>query len=378
MDKYDGLLSTIASRYHILKGAHESENAWKTRLIYSICGMMAYASLWDKLYEVESPSLATAASAKEPVSLVHLRQRIRSILASYKAMYPEIANNFPNDSEQSQQSKQSKQSEHSEQLENELKELFLSTGVVYHSPYRIAPAMRHEESCSGILFQRGIALDDISQVSGIGFYSVLELAQDSNTTPTLAGLKSMFGLAHESLQDLWLSLLSTARWTAPPAFTPNTKCLSLTPPFIWENIDSIPSRASESDSDTISLLRTGMQGSLLYYLYRHTNSGLEVSSLPQWQVNGSYYRTIACACLAAHGSLPPIEYTTDGTLVYLRLKYLLPPHELAFVNLYSWPTQCALPYRYNFERKLSTPVFTAIKQVLSDIGYKFKVKEGIN
>ena len=45
MKKYNGLLSTIAQKYHILKGTHETDDEWKTRLVYSICGMMAYASL---------------------------------------------------------------------------------------------------------------------------------------------------------------------------------------------------------------------------------------------------------------------------------------------------------------------------------------------
>lgn len=47
MNKYNGLLSKVANKYDIHKGTQETENDWKTRLVYSICGMMAYASLWD-------------------------------------------------------------------------------------------------------------------------------------------------------------------------------------------------------------------------------------------------------------------------------------------------------------------------------------------
>ena len=43
MNKYNGLLSSVAHKHHICKGARETENEWKTRLVYSICGMMAYA-----------------------------------------------------------------------------------------------------------------------------------------------------------------------------------------------------------------------------------------------------------------------------------------------------------------------------------------------
>ena len=38
MNKYNGLLSSVAHKHHICKGARETENEWKTRLVYSICG----------------------------------------------------------------------------------------------------------------------------------------------------------------------------------------------------------------------------------------------------------------------------------------------------------------------------------------------------
>ena len=62
MDRYDGLLSKVAQQYNISKGTTEAEADWKARIIYSISGMMAYASLWD--------------DSEEPVSLVHLKRKI--------------------------------------------------------------------------------------------------------------------------------------------------------------------------------------------------------------------------------------------------------------------------------------------------------------
>ena len=70
MNKYNGLLSSVAHKYHICKGARETENEWKTRLVYSICGMMAYASLWDD-------------SEEGTISIVHLKRKVRSMLANY-------------------------------------------------------------------------------------------------------------------------------------------------------------------------------------------------------------------------------------------------------------------------------------------------------
>jgi hypothetical protein len=72
-----------------------------------------------------------------------------------------------------------------------------------------------------------------------------------------------------------------------------------------------------------------------------------------------------------YGTLPPIEYYEDGALVHIHLNYLLPPRELEFLKLYSWPGKCtSLPC--DFDRKLSKEVFKAIKEILLSEGYDFK------
>ena len=331
MKKYDGLLLTISQQYHISKGEHETEDEWKIRLIYTICGMMAYASLWD--------------DAEEPVSIVHLKRRIRSQLANYQLMYPELSGSLPHVSEE---------------LEAEVANQFLCAGVVYHRPNRISPSMKHEEAFGSILFQRGIALNRISRASGIGFYSKHNMAANSG------GIKAMFGLEQENLRALWHTTLSAASWAPTSLPEYGTEYLRLNPPFshgYWEN--------KMDTTGTASILRTGMQGSQVYYLYRCSNSILEVSPLPQWQVESHNYRLLACACISAYGTLPPIECTHDGALVHLHMKYLLPPHELEFLKLYSWPETCtSLPC--DFRRKLSAEVFWAIKGILSEAGYEFE------
>ena len=86
MDKYNGLLLKVSRQYHILRGNQETSDEWKTRVVYSICGMMAYASLWD--------------DTEESISIVHLRRRIRSVLGSYKSLYPELFGSLPQNSEE--------------------------------------------------------------------------------------------------------------------------------------------------------------------------------------------------------------------------------------------------------------------------------------
>lgn len=331
MNKYNGLLSKVSRQYHILRGNQEKEDEWKSRLVYSICGMMAYASLWD--------------NTEEPISIVHLKRRIRSILGSYKSLYPEFSGTLLYTSEE---------------LEEEITNQFLSVGIVYHRPNQIVASKKCEAHFDGILFQRGIALDNISCVSGIGFYS------NQNGGTNLNNIKTMFGLEQDNLQTLWQTTLSAASWESGPSFEFGTEYLRLKPPFsrgYWVN--------EPDKTDKISILRTGIKGSQLYYLYRYVDTKLEVSPFPHWQMENYNYRTLACACLSNYGTLPPIEYFEDGALVHIRMNYLLPPRELEFLKCYSWPEICtSLPC--NFRRKLSAEVFTSIKNILSDEGYKFK------
>ena len=229
-------------------------------------------------------------------------------------------------------------------------------------------AALREAQCSGILLQRGIALDDISRVSGLGFYAVVAgLAGEAN--PDTGAARAMFGLEQEPLQELWHRIVAAAAWRAPEydfESSSDTEYLRLKPPFSGGYWGPKPDRTGN-----VAMLRSGNHGAQLYYLYRYQDKALEVSQLPQWQVENANYRILACACLADRGTLPPITYCEDGPLVHVRLGYLLPPRELAFLKYYSWPERCSsLPC--DFKRKLSTEFFTAIKSLLSQAGYSFQ------
>ena len=331
MKKYNSLLSNIAERYDIKKGNSESDEKWKSRIIYSICGLMAYSSLWDEIDE-------------EAISIVHMKNRIRTILDDYQCIYPEVKNLFLTNSKN---------------LEDEITDIFKNCGIVYHCPHRIIPSLRKEASFCNISFQRGFPIDDIVNISGLGMYS------DINSEGSSLQLKKMFGLEERTLHDVWSAIVSKAEWQQIFKFDTTTEYLRLKPPFTkgyWVN---------KADTDgVISLLRTGIKGIQNYFLYREINEKYEVSPLPYWQVEEYNYRTIASACLSEYKVLPPIEFNNDGEIINIQLNYLLPPRELNFLKLYSWPDSCnTLPS--NFKMKCTTKVFYAIKHVLQDEGYEF-------
>ena len=197
MNKYNGLLSEVACQYEILRGSNETEIEYKTRLVYSICGLMAYASLWD--------------DSEELVSITHLKRKIRDVLINYKGIYPELFSSLPFKSEE---------------LEDEITDIFLNTGIVYHCPNRIISSAKREEPFGTLLFQRGIAIDNIKCVSGIGFYTKQE---DKEASPDK--VKEMFGLEQMDLLTLWGTTLDTTTWETNPTIGQSMEYLRLKPPF---------------------------------------------------------------------------------------------------------------------------------------------------
>ena len=332
MEKYDKLLTTVSQKYSIAKGKTELIADWKVRIIYSICGMMAYASLWDDVEE-------------DTISIVHLKRRVRDILSAYKEMYPEVSVSLPYISEE---------------LEEEISNIFLSTGMVYHCPNQIVPSIQREAFVDEVCFQRGILPDDIKCISGIGLYSV------RNELNHIESVRRMFGLEEQNLLSIWKTTVLTASWKIETICDSSIEYLRLFPPFsrgYWTDKPDTTGR--------ISMLRLGPKGSQLYYLYKCAGERMKVSQLPQWQVEGYNYRTLACACLSSYDSFPPIEYICDGDLVHIQLNYLLPPRELEFLKLYSWPETCtSLPC--NFNRKSSLVVFRAVQRIFTETGYTFK------
>ena len=52
MNRENDLISIMAGRYQIERGTTEPVEQWQMRVIYSVLGQMAYASLWDKTEEL--------------------------------------------------------------------------------------------------------------------------------------------------------------------------------------------------------------------------------------------------------------------------------------------------------------------------------------
>ena len=330
MNKYNGLLKRASIEYGITRGKSEDVNQWKIRIIYSILGKMALASLYDVL-EDEDPSV------------IHMKRRIKQLAAHYKDMYPEL---------------DMLMSTGYEELSNEIYKIYLNTGVIYHKPNRVIMATKTDTCLNGIRFTRGYELDAKQMISGLGTYVKTDLSIKNGS------VSDMYQLEDQTLTNNWKTCIRKANWKE---FNHHNaiEYLRMVPPFnrgYWTD--------KPDNSGKVSLLRTGFKGSQLYYLYKVEKGRIVVSQLSQWQVENYNYRSLANACLYQNNVLPPTTYRYDGDLVYLRFRYLPPPAELDLWKLYTWPTSIIFLPR-DFNRICMRPVFDAIKSVMQQQGYKF-------
>ena len=69
MNRQNNLIPIMARRYRIERGTTEPVEQWQMRVIYSVLGQMADASLWDKTED------------DQPISVVHFKSRMKDLLA---------------------------------------------------------------------------------------------------------------------------------------------------------------------------------------------------------------------------------------------------------------------------------------------------------
>lgn len=110
MQMKDQLIATIGQQLHIAKS---NDDDCICRVIYSLAGKMALASLWDH------------DESRDFVSPQHFKQRLEQIFIAYTAIYQQTLSLFP---------------ANQNDLIEDIYAVYLRTGHFYHSPYKISPA----------------------------------------------------------------------------------------------------------------------------------------------------------------------------------------------------------------------------------------------
>lgn len=338
-DRFTKIFNEIASSLNITRGTSESFSDWMERIIYSEAGRSALCSLYDHLED------------EETVSITHFKSRAkREIIALCSA------GNITSITEDAVQD-----------ICDELYNEYVNTGYVYHSPNCIEPAPDKAVLCGHVSFARGITFDKRAKSSGIGYYILpsKEDKGDSNTETSLDEFYEMFHISRLKLDDYYQKLVVHNSWQIFHAVD-NIEYLRTSGSFSRGYWNSSPDK-----DGNISLLRVGLQGEKIYYLYRCDNDNIYVSVLPDWMTSNYEYRQVATCLLFHRNVLPESVIRGDKNIVQLNIGYLYPPSIQNVIMLYSWPKSLN-NVKTAFNRVMTRPVWESIRSAIEPLGYKFR------
>lgn len=350
MKRYHCFLEKISQELHICKGNHEDLLTYQCRIVYSVLGRLALASLWDTL-EDDQPE--DTQCGKQTVSIVRFKDRIRQAAYGYTELYPELKTAFTGERMQT--------------ITDEIYQILFRAGYFYHSHNRIAPCAPCSSSVDNLCFTRGMSLNAPQFVSGLGSYQIRP-----DGVERLISIDEMFHLECSNILIPWQEITAEPVWE-PLAEDSTVEFLRLQTPFTkgyW---------VKKPDLDIVSLCRVTTQGTPRYYLYQMNHNQVLCSPIPEWMMMdpscadktaGANVRMFSNSLLANLGVLPPTRYSIDGKTVCIELGYLFPTMEMNIIKLFSWPQTFCNPGS-PFKRVFDRSVFLAVKKTLERQGYCF-------
>ena len=329
-------LKKIAYDIKVIQDPEESDDDWKRRVIYSVCGRMALASLWD-------------CANGETVSVQHLKNRCKEILGAFETVYPECIS-------------LSNYGEHDLEIVNCIYNLYLSNGQFYHKSNRLAPSKKIRKTIGGVSLIKGLYATDSCRMSGIGPYLV-----DTNGD---SGVDSL-GFCHPESTLLLDTLINNAYWHELQIDNQHYSFLRTKPPFTRGYWMNSPDREG---GITMSCYGEDGSGQKQYYLTKVAGGKRWIADLPTWISENRMHVYLTTEILKRYGTLPPIIVKLHETMAEIEIPYRLPPEEETFVKVYSWP-QRYNGQEHSFTRIIASELLSLMKRLFAQIG--FDVQEEI-
>ena len=329
-------LKTIAREINIIQDPQESDSAWERRVIYSICGRMAMASLWD-------------CANGETVSVQHLKGRCSEILEAFETICPEIIS--PSDF-----------GDNDSAIIDCIYDLYCSGGQLYHKRNRIAPSKKTCKTIEGISLMKGLYATDTCFMSGLGAYLID--AQKENEVKSL-------GFSHPESAPLLDYLIQNAHWNEFQIGNLQCSFLRTIPPFTRGYWTNSPDR---DGGISIACYDGDGNGSKQYYLTNKAEGKRWIADLPSWISDNRMHVYLTTEILKRYEILPPIKMKLYKTITEIEIPYRLPPEEETFVKLYSWPKRYD-GQEHSFTRIIASELSPLMKKLFVQIG--FDVQEEI-
>ncbi|MCH3949587.1 MAG: hypothetical protein LKE33_01430 [Acidaminococcus sp.] len=335
------LLEDIAQFMGIKKDSEETKEIFIFRILYSYAGFLMLQSVAD----ISEDSNKT--------SIEHIKSRTFKSVKALCSMLNPISSDYNSPF-------------YVLQLIDDLYDTYIRSGFIYHSSRHVEFAKSKTISAYNLIFYRGQSVTTSANqwiASGSGYVGYNEAPPHN-----LEDLKSAFCLPKVTIIEKWQTTQLNAKWRLAD-FHSRVSFLKTQYPYYggyWVK------RADKTG--TISLMKTESNPSD-YFLYRYKKGTLEVSDLPEWEKADFGIRNLMVACLASSKTLPSIEFQDLATLAAIKLGYVLPPREMTFYKLYSWPLLFNNTNSIFRPRFMQKDVFTVFQSLMKGIGYQFK--EGV-
>jgi hypothetical protein len=327
------VVQAIGSNLHLSRNHQETAQGFTHRVMVSAAGRIFLAALWDSQEKGKYPSVQ------------HVKQRTLDTCTVFQQLKPYFFSDKLDISK----------------LVEDIYDIYTANGFLYHAANEVRPARPCQADLRTVRLLRGSFLEEKVSMSGLGLFQPKE-----EKTEGFIQLGSCFGLPSGSLAEDWKRCLEHVSWHLTEVES-SFSYLNI----VRKNSSDYWSKNSDR-SGKISILTTSPD---TFYLYRWIQRNqLEISPIPSWKTeNGGIY-SLAVGLLQERRRLPSIKYHSNRSLVIVRPGYLLPPPELRFFQLYSWPSTIN-KFDDAFNRIMQVDVFLGFKAYLESRGYVFEEED---
>ena len=322
-------LKDISRDINTPQDPEEDVSRWMRRVVYSVCGRMTLAALWD-------------CPEGESVSIQHIKQRCAEIMKAYCLIYPAIVS-------------ETDYGDHVADMVERIYEIYLESGQMYHKRNRVTPSKYICHTVSGVSFVKGIYATVDCYMSGIGPYLIQEgdVSEDDS-----------FHFSHPEMGLLLDSLVKGAQWVEMTRGTEAYSFLKMKPPYS-------PYWTKKADwTSGISMVRYDGDGNgrKQYFLATIQDGKILMSDLPAWINERRKHVYLTTEILKRCGTLPPVIMKKNKQLTEIEIAYRLPPEEETLLKMYTWP------HRFDgedssFKRIVVSELHEAMKRLFLQTGF---------
>ena len=233
-----------------------------------------------------------------------------------------------------------------------MRETYQQTGYFLHRPNRLAFPPEVVAQHGDVCFTRGQAPWAVNRMSGLGTFTLQHFDASSS-------FADMFHLGKQPLVQWFKEFERTLKWQLLERLPDNVEFL---------NIDRSPFEGYwnlRRPKEGISMCKEIPHGR--YTLLKIVGETISGSMLDDWVSIDGAYLSIAIALRIMTKNTPSVHIGKSRHIARIKSDYLLPPHEQAVYELFTWPEPGESNPRWN--RIAAIEIVSALTDMFAFVGY---------